>query len=468
MKFKRNLIGMMVSTCFTAGVAPYAMAGFEVVSNSNTPYVYQLSGAQRKVIEVREQRVIGATANTLHQGQINMDLVMVPVAANKGVDMLTGLRGIVPQSQGWRVFAHKSVNTRAKVEWHQADNWLMALDGMLLKQKLIAEINWDRREITLVALSNKSYAAQLRQQDKERNVLRQTVVRQQYETPEPLIALRLQPAHASITEATSVAVASVEVPVRALAEVAEHAELNPIAVARPDEAQLERMVQQRVEQATRERLLQLQALEAQYREKLEQLNQRAQQVIAPETQSNSIQPESDLNAAAKKTRHTLNPMAMPGLMKTSYIQAQSDEPARMIMNASLLSEQVSSEDKLANTPVMQVAEPIQLTQHTDAAKQVQPAQAISFPVQTGIEVEQAAKTKWEISVHDKTLRNALTRMASKNGYSLSYQTKDQDIKSTGSYYGTFDEALRELEIASGKRIRTVESKLLGRLIIVTD
>lgn len=478
MKYPRNLLSILVSSIFATGFAAYApaaMAGFEVVSNSNTPYVYQISGAQRKVVDVREERVVGATANTLHHGRIDMDMVMIPVAANKGVDMLTGLRGIVPESQGWRVFALKGVNLRNKIEWNSAQTWVIALDGVLLKHKLIAEINWESREITLAPMSNRSYASQLFSQGKDKSILRHVTVRQQFETPEPLIALRLQPAHAAITEARTVPIASVDVPVRALGEVGDNRGNTSVGVKVSD-GTIDSMIDQRVEQATRAKMAQLEALEAQYREKLEQLNARSQQV-KPEpssipqdatTAKPVAQPISFEDDDAKPTpaaRMMRADYRFPRPAAGGYRMSRMDLPATAtggddarpaITRARFAAEAQGTSSVADNNVITEVA--------TTSAN----SSVISFPVQANVEVQEAFRTKWEISLNDKTLRNALLRLASKNGYSLSYQTKDQDIKMGGTFFGTFDGALREIEIATGKRIRQVESRLLGRLIIVTD
>ncbi len=478
MKYPRNLLSILVSSIFATGFAAYApvaMAGFEVVSNSNTPYVYQISGAQRKVVDVREERVVGATANTLHHGRIDMDMVMIPVAANKGVDMLTGLRGIVPESQGWRVFALKGVNLRNKIEWNSAQTWVIALDGVLLKHKLIAEINWESREITLAPMSNRSYASQLFSQGKDKSILRHVTVRQQFETPEPLIALRLQPAHAAITEARTVPIASVDVPVRALGEVGDNRGNTSVGVKVSD-GTIDSMIDQRVEQATRAKMAQLEALEAQYREKLEQLNARSQQV-KPEpssipqdatTAKPVAQPISFEDGDARPTpaaRMMHADYRFPRPAAGGYRMSRLDLPATAtggddtrpaITRARFAAEAQGTSSAADNNVITEVA--------TTSAN----SSVISFPVQANVEVQEASRTKWEISLNDKTLRNALLRLASKNGYSLSYQTKDQDIKMGGTFFGTFDGALREIEIATGKRIRQVESRLLGRLIIVTD
>ncbi len=480
MKYQRNLLSIIVSSIFATGLAAYApgaMAGFEVVSNPNTPYVYQISGAQRKVVDVREERVVGATANTLHHGHIDMDMVMIPVAANRGVDMLTGLRGIVPESQGWRVFALKGVNLRNKIEWNSAQTWVIALDGMLLKNRLIADINWENREITLAPMSNRSYASQLLSQGKDKSILRHVTVRQQYETPEPLIALRLQPAHAAITEARSVPIATVEVPVRALGEVGDNRGSANIGVRVPDGA-IDSMISQRVEQATKAKMAQLEALEAQYREKLEQLNARSKQ-IKPEPSSvpqdaTTVKPvaqpisfdDSDSKpvTAGKMMRADYRfPMPAAGGYKMSKMGlsnaalASTDDAKPTIRKVRFDAAEAQSTSSVVDNNVI-----------TEVSTTSVNNNVVSFPVQANIEVVEASRTKWEISLNDKTLRNALLRMASKNGYSLSYQTKDQDIKMGGTFFGTFDGALREIEIATGKRIRQVESRLLGRLIIVTD
>ncbi|BBB63362.1 hypothetical protein UNDKW_5089 [Undibacterium sp. KW1] len=479
MKYPRNLLSILVSSIFATGFAAYApvaLAGFEVVSNSNTPYVYQISGAQRKVVDVREERVVGATANTLHHGHIDMDMVMIPVAANKGVDMLTGLRGIVPESQGWRVFALKGVNLRNKIEWNSAQTWVIALDGVLLKHKLIADINWESREITLAPMSNRNYASQLLSQGKDKSILRHVTVRQQFETPEPLIALRLQPAHAAITEARAVPIASVDVPVRALGEVGDNRGSASVGVKVTD-GTIDSMINQRVEQATREKMAQLEALEAQYREKLEQLNARSQQVkpepsSAPQDATTTkpvAQPISFEDGDAKPTSATRMMRAdyrFPRPAAGGYRMSRMDLPAAVAG---------ADEAKPAMTKARFAAAEAQATSSvvdnnviTEVATTTANSSVISFPVQANVEVQEASRTKWEISLNDKTLRNALLRLASKNGYSLSYQTKDQDIKMGGTFFGTFDGALREIEIATGKRIRQVESRLLGRLIIVTD
>jgi len=477
MKYPRNLLSILVSSIFATGFvayAPVAMAGFEVVSNPSTPYVYQISGEQRKVVDVREARVIGATANTLHHGLIDMDMVMIPVAANKGVDMLTGLRGIVPESQGWRVFALKGVNLRNKIEWNSAQTWVIALDGVLLKHKLIADINWESREITLAPMSNRNYASQLLSQGKDRSILRQVTIRQQYETPEPLIALRLQPAQAALTEGREVPVASVDVPVRALGEVGDNRGSTSVGVKVSD-GTIDSMINQRVEQATRAKMAQLEALETQYREKLEQLNARSKQIkpepsSAPQDATTTkpvAQPISVEDAAVK-------PASADRMIRTDYrfprpaaggyrmsrmdLPASGDEQAKpLITKARFNAAEAQAVSSVVDNNVI-----------TEVATTSANSGVISFPVQTNVEVQEAPRTKWEISLNDKTLRNALLRLASKNGYSLSYQTKDQDIKMGGTFFGTFDGALREIEIATGKRIRQVESRLLGRLIIVTD
>jgi|GEM_PF-2341487 len=477
MKYQRSLLSVIVSSIFAGGVsvyAPSAMAGFEVVSNPNTPYVYQLSGAQRKLVDVREERVIGATANTLHHGRIDMELVMIPVAANKGVDMLTGLRGIVPESQGWRVFALKGVNLKNKIEWSSAETWVMALDGMLLKNKLIADINWESREITLVPISNRAYASQLISQGKDKSILRHVTVRQQYETPEPLIALRLQPAQATITEARTVPIATVEVPVRTLAEVGDSRGSTSIGVKMSD-ATIDSMISQRVEQATKEKMAQLEALEAQYRDKLEQLNARSKQIKAepssvsqdetknkPVAQPISVDDHDSKQVTGRMVRADYRfPAPATGGYKMSktglFNAANSDESNTSIRPVKFDAAEAQSTTSVVDNNVI-----------TEVATTSANNNVVSFPVQANVEVVEAPRTKWEISLNDKTLRNALLRMASKNGYSLSYQTKDQDIKTGGTFFGTFDGALREIEIATGKRIRQVESKLLGRLIIVTD
>ncbi|MFZ6733185.1 hypothetical protein ACO0LG_14760 [Undibacterium sp. Ji42W] len=479
MKYPRNLLSILVSSIFATGFAAYApvaVAGFEVVSNSNTPYVYQISGAQRKVVDVREERVIGATANTLHHGHIDMEMVMIPVAANKGVDMLTGLRGIVPESQGWRVFALKGVNLRNKIEWNSAQAWVIALDGVLLKHKLIADINWESREITLAPMSNRSYASQLLSQGKDKSILRHVTVRQQFETPEPLIALRLQPAQAAITEARAVPIASVDVPVRALGEVGDNRGNTNVGVKVSDDT-IDSMISQRVEQATRAKMAQLEVLEAQYREKLEQLNARSKQVkpepssvpqdattVKPVAQPISFE-EGDVKPASAgrmiRADYRFPRPAAGGYrmskMDLSAAVAGGDEIRPTITKARFAVAEAQATSSVVDNNVI-----------TEVATTSANSSVVSFPVQANVEVQEAPLTKWEISLNDKTLRNALLRLASKNGYSLSYQTKDQDIKMGGTFFGTFDGALREIEIATGKRIRQVESRLLGRLIIVTD
>lgn len=473
MKFQPSLLSQLVMGTFVAAISvasPVSYAGFEIVGNPNTPYVYQLSSAPRKVIDVHEERVLGATANTLHRGHPQMDLVMIPVAANKGVDMLTGLRGIVPESQGWRVYALKGVNTRSRVEWNQSDNWLTALDGLLLRHKLIAEISWANREITLAPLSNKSYAAQLRNQAKELGIVRQVLVRKQYETPDPLLALRLQPAQAAHTEARSVAVNTIEVPVRAVSEFAERPSQALSTQALPA-ADIEQLVNQRVEQATRERLVRLEALEAQYREKLEQLNQQAKKNATPgltQPAANSTS-SSPISLQAQVPQPDTKPQALSLPAESAHVKPADSARLQQVS----LRHEVFDDEEVVDAVQITPAPPNVSAQlnRSNVNSGVVPAgtaSEVSLPLQTGLEVQQAPRTKWEVSLQDKTLRNALSRMAARNGYSLSYQTQDQDILAPGSYYGTFDEALRELELVSGKRIRTIESKLLGRLIIVTD
>lgn len=470
MIFQRCLLSQMVMGTFATAIfvaAPSSYAGFEIVGNTNTPYVYQLSGAPRKVVDVREERIIGATANTVHRGQVDMELVMIPVAANKGVDMLTALRGIVPESQGWRVFSLRGVNTRAKVEWNSATNWLSALDSLMLRHKLIAEINWGNREITLAPFSNKLYAAQLRNQSKQQGIIRQVIVRQQYETPEPLLSLRLQPAQAAHTEARSVAVNSIDVPVRALAEVAERpaASLQATAVSQDS---IEQLVNQRVEQATREKLAQLQALEAQYREKLEQLSRQANQIKETQREGKLKSPapgKSAISLPSQSDKLGADKMEQP--MK-SDLRYTSERQATNFMRTDLRHEVFDEELAPETAGLTELPKSADAAEVAAAPATLNAVVQLNMPLQTGMEIQQAPRTKWEVSPQDKTLKNAMMRMAARNGYSLSYQTQDQEIQAPGTYYGTFDEALRELELASGKRIRTIESKLLGRLIIVTD
>ncbi|MCH8621277.1 hypothetical protein [Undibacterium sp. TS12] len=476
MECQRSVLSVMVAGIFagTACVyAPGAMAGYEIVSNQSTPYVYQIAGASRKVIDVREERVIGATANTIHHGYINMDMAMVPVAANRGIDMLGGLRGIVPESQEWRVFALRGVNVKHKIDWASSESWVMTLDGVLLKNKLIADINWDNREITLAPMSNKTYAQQLARQDKQRSVLRLVTVRQQYETPEPLIALRLHPAQSALTEGRSLPVASVDVPVRTLEEVGDNRGNANIGVKMPDAA-IDTLINQRVEQATREKMAQLEALEAQYREKLEQLNARSKQIKSEQPASNegSVLPKP----AAQNIGFKEKPFSSNGMMRADY---RYPGPMRGGYQMTRLGWSSTNEKMVSDDQVMKknvrldtavaVTNPV-AADNAAASETVTPAPAnvLSFPVQSNVEVTEPAQTKWEITLNDKTLRNALTRLASRNGYSLSYQTKDQEIKMGGTFFGTFDAALREIELATGKRIRQIESRLLGRLIMVTD
>lgn len=469
MECQRKLLSIMVSGIFVgiAGVyAPNAMAGYEVVADPNTPYVYQISAAPKRVIDVREERVVGATANTIHHGMVNMEMAMIPVAGNKGIDMLSGLRGIVPESQGWRVFALKGVNVRKKIDWSGSDSWIVTLDGVLLKNKLIADINWDAREITLAPMYNKTYATKLATQTKEKSILRLVTVRQQFETPEPLIALRLQPAQSAITEARSLPVATVDVPVRTLAEVGENRGVANIGVKMSD-GTIDSVINQRVEQATREKMSQLEALEAQYREKLEQLNARSKQLNPELHDENQVQPAPKPAVQHIDFRHSASNKT--GMMQADFRYSGSDIGGyRKVKMAWGVSDgggsasmtKVAFGDVEANKP---------FPQDTVAAMpSVNSGNVVSVPVQAEVEVTEAPQTKWEVSLNDKTLRNALMRMAARNGYSLSYQTKDQEIKMAGTFYGTFDAALREIEIATGKRIRQVESRLLGRLIIVTD
>ncbi len=390
-------------------------------------------------MDVREERVIGATANTIHHGIVDMSLVMVPVAGNKGVDMLTGLRGIVPESQNWRVFSLRGVNVRNKIDWNSAESWIVSLDGVLLKHKLIADINWDAREITLAPLSNKVYASQLAKQAKDRSVLRLVTIKQQFETPEPLIALRLQPAQSALTEARALPVATVDVPVRTLAEVGDNKGVANIGVKLSD-GSLDAMINQRVELATKEKMAQLQALEAQYREKLEQLDLRGKQLklepssdqgkevipAKPTAQNISFTWDTAPVVSGRRTEYRFPGKGTDGgMMKAAWVS--SNMPS--VINTSGQAAQESS------TSFQDDGSPAH-----DASSYGKRDDVVSMPVQASVEVVEASQTKWEVTLNDKTLRNALMRMASRNGYSLSYQTKDQDIKMAGTLYGTFEAA----------------------------
>lgn len=95
--------------------------------------------------------------------------------------------------------------------------------------------------------------------------------------------------------------------------------------------------------------------------------------------------------------------------------------------------------------------------------------AVNLPIlsaNSNYKVIQSPKASWSVMPEDGSLRGTLSRWSAVSGYRLKWNASgDVRVKSEAAYYGTFEQALRTLERATGKSIKANE---IDRTVTVND